>query len=217
MKTWKKIISIVALVAIVGLLGFTVISGWGKYHKGSARNINQGLDLYGGVSVTYEADGDITSQELSDVVYKMQQRIQGFDGAQAYSEGNNRVTIEIPGADDATTILEELGKPGSIYFIIEKSGEKDTANFGYYQEIGGFALSRTLDEIEKDGGIILTGSDVKDCVGRYEDEQNSKSPVVAFELTDDASKRFADATEDPNLKSIRDMTTSSCICYNNRI
>ena len=195
MKTWKKIISIVALVAIVGLLGFTVISGWGKYHKGSARNINQGLDLYGGVSVTYEADGDITSQELSDVVYKMQQRIQGFDGAQAYSEGNNRVTIEIPGADDATTILEELGKPGSIYFIIEKSGEKDTANFGYYQEIGGFALSRTLDEIEKDGGIILTGSDVKDCVGRYEDEQNSKSPVVAFELTDDASKRFADATE----------------------
>lgn len=195
MKTWKKIISILAMIVAIGLLGFTVIKGWGHDGKGSARNITQGLDLYGGVSVTYQADGNITSQELSDVVYKMQQRVQGFDGAQAYSEGTNRVTIEIPGADDATSILEELGKPGSIYFIIEKSGTDNTENFKFDEQKGDYVLTKSLAEIEKFGGLILKGTDVKECVGRYNDEQNGKEPVVAFQLTDDGAKRFADATE----------------------
>ena len=29
-------------------------------------------------------------------------------------------------------------------------------------------------------------------------------------------KSFTDVTKNPNLKSIKDMTTSSCICYNNK-
>ena len=122
MKAWKKIVALVVLVAMLGLMGYTVIAGFpGTDGKGKAENINLGLDLAGGVSITYQTVGDVTSQELADVVYKMQQRVDAYDGAQVYSEGFNRVTVEIPGADDATKILEELGKPGSLYFILEYS------------------------------------------------------------------------------------------------
>ena len=118
MKAWKKIISVIALVAVIGLMCYTVLVGWGG-GKGKAENITLGLDLAGGVSITYRALGDVSSQDLSDTVYKMQARLSEYDGAQVYSEGSDKVTIEIPGADDAEKVLEDLGKPGSIYFIIE--------------------------------------------------------------------------------------------------
>lgn len=128
MKVWKKIVALVVLVAMLGLMGYTVIAGFpGTDGKGRAENINLGLDLAGGVSITYQTVGDVTSQELADVVYKMQQRVDAYDGAQVYSEGFNRVTVEIPGADDATKILEELGKPGSLYFILEYSEKASSA------------------------------------------------------------------------------------------
>ncbi len=204
MKTWKKIISTIAIVVLIGLLGFTVIHGWsasGKAGKGKYTNINLGLDLAGGVSITYETAEKVTSQELSDIVYKMQQRVSDYDGAQVYSEGDDRVTIEIPGADDADAVLEELGKPGSIYFILEYSGEGDdkVANYELDSTTRTYKLARSLEDIEKDGGIILTGTDIKACEGVYEtDNSGSKKPVVSFELYSEGSDAFAKATEAAN-------------------
>ena len=197
MKTWKKILSLIVLVAVMGLLGFTVIHGWEDSRKGSAKNITQGLDLYGGVSVTYEAVGDITSEQLSDTVYKMQQRIQNYDGASAYAEGTNRVTIEIPGADDATAILEELGKPGSLYFILEYTEDGETQNYVINSSYTGYELceGRTLDVLEEEGCIILTGEDIKDAQGVYQSENGEdKEPVVSFVLNSDAAERFSEVT-----------------------
>lgn len=203
MKAWKKIIAIVALVAVAGLLGYTVISGWGGGGKGSARNINLGLDLRGGVSITYQTVGDVSSQELSDTVYKMQQRLGDYDGAQVYPEGGDRITIEIPGADDANAVLEELGKPGAIYFIIQYGSDGKTANYEYGEykdengkDAYGYHLTKSLEEIEKDGGVILTGNDIKDCQGVYQQEQDgSRTPVVSFALKDEGTERFAEATK----------------------
>ncbi len=203
MKAWKKVISVIALVAVIGLLGFTVLSGWTDNKKGSAENITLGLDLEGGVSITYQAVGDISSQDLADTVYKMQQRVADYDGAQVYSEGNDRVTIEIPGADDANAILEELGKPGSIYFILQYGSDGKTTNYEYGEykdEDGntayGYHLTRTIDEIEEDGTIILTGTDIKSSNAAYQQKTSggSQEPVVEFTLTDEGTKKFADAT-----------------------
>lgn len=203
MRNWKKIIAIIAVVAVMGLLGYTVIAGWGNGGKGSAANINLGLDLKGGVSITYQTVGSVTSQELSDTVYKMQQRLGNYDGAQVYPEGNDRITIEIPGADDAEAILEEIGKPGAIYFIIQYGSDGKTANYEYGEyetEDGkkayGYHLARPFEEIEKDGGIILVGTDIKDCQGIYEsDNSGNRKPVVSFVLTDEATTKFAEATK----------------------
>ena len=92
---------------------------------GAAKNINLGLDLEGGVSITYQVKGDKPSQEdMDDTVYKLQRRVEQYSTeAQAYQVGDNRISIEIPGVSDANEILEELGQPGSLYFIKHKDSE----------------------------------------------------------------------------------------------
>ena len=324
MKVWKKIVALVVLVAMLGLMGYTVIAGFpGTDGKGRAENINLGLDLAGGVSITYQTVGDVTSQELADVVYKMQQRVDAYDGAQVYSEGFNRVTVEIPGADDATKILEELGKPGSLYFILEYSekassatdkddskneskeeettkGEKETEKetqketekettkseeettkaeeetnkaednktskaveettaaketeketeketqketgkdseketeketekgtaadtdkndkdkndkdtssskktqnykWGEYKDangktVYGYHLVRSLEDLIKDGSVVITGDDIKDAQAEFiVNDKQATTPVVSFVLTESGTKKFAEATK----------------------
>ena len=87
---------------------------WTNRH-GAARNIITGLDLSGGVSITYQVVGDETpsAEDMNDTVYKLQLRVDGYSTeAQVYQEGTNRINIEIPGVTDANAILEELGKTG---------------------------------------------------------------------------------------------------------
>lgn len=43
----------------------------------------------------------------------MQQRVNQFSTeATAYKEGDDRITVDIPGANDADEVVERLGKPG---------------------------------------------------------------------------------------------------------
>ena len=121
MKKSKGIVSLVLIAALLGLLGFTCWQGFGSSHTGSARNINLGLDLAGGVSITYQAvEENPSSEEMSDTIYKLQQRVQNYSTeAEVYQEGSNRINIDIPGVSDANAILEELGKPGSLIFVDE--------------------------------------------------------------------------------------------------
>ena len=58
---------------------------------------------------------------MADTIYKLQKRVEQYSSeAQVYKEGTNRINVEIPGVTDANQILEELGKPGSLYFIAHK-------------------------------------------------------------------------------------------------
>ena len=119
MKKSKGIVSLVLIAALLGLLGFTCWQGFGSSHTGSARNINLGLDLAGGVSITYEIQEDNpTSQDIEDTIYKLEKRIEGRSTeSQVYKEGDKRITVEIPGVTDANEILTELGTPGSLEFL----------------------------------------------------------------------------------------------------
>ena len=76
------------------------------------------MDLAGGVSITYQVkDENPTSEEMSDTIYKLQRRVEQYSTeASVYQEGDDRINIEIPGVTDANTILDELGKPGSLEF-----------------------------------------------------------------------------------------------------
>ena len=117
MKKSRGILSLILVAALSVLLGVTTIRGLDSEGMGAAKNINLGLDLEGGVSITYQVKGDKPSQEdMDDTVYKMQRRVEQYSTeAQAYQEGDNRISIEIPGVEDANAILEELGQPGSLY------------------------------------------------------------------------------------------------------
>ena len=118
MKKNKGILSLILTAVLVVLLGFTVLVGFGKTGTGAMKNIKLGLDLAGGVSITYQAkEENPSAEDMSDTQYKLQQRVQNYSSeAEVYQEGGNRINVDIPGVTDANKILEELGKPGSLQF-----------------------------------------------------------------------------------------------------
>ncbi len=101
------------------------------------------MDLAGGVSITYQTkEKNPSAEDMADTVYKMQRRVEQYSTeAQAYKEGNNRITVEIPGATDADKILSDLGKPGSLCFITQ-SDTDDNENFSIGEER--YVLARSL-------------------------------------------------------------------------
>lgn len=176
MKKNQGILVLILTAVLIGLLAFTSAVGFGKTGTGSAKNIKTGLDLSGGVSITYQAVGDDISQEdMDDTIYKLQQRVDSYsEESQVFQEGTDRITVEIPGVSDANQILEELGKPGSLEFQ------------------------------DENGEVVLEGVDVKDAEGGAIQDQTTGATqyVVELTLTDEGAKKFATATEENLNKQI---------------
>ena len=110
-KMSKKNGIITLLVMLAVLVGgiYASIYGIDSNGSGSAANIKQGLDLAGGVSITYQAVGaeEPTKEDMADTIYKLQKRVEGYSTeAQVYQEGSDRINIEIPGVQDANAVLE---------------------------------------------------------------------------------------------------------------
>lgn len=167
MKKSTGIISLILTVAVTaGLLALAAV-GVGENKTGAAKNIPLGLDLAGGVSITYQAKGETPSaEEMNDTIYKLQKRVEGYSTeAQVYPQGDNRINIEIPGVTDANAILEELGKPGSLSFQ------------------------------DMSGNELLSGTDIKTAEAKaYKDNLNNTDYEVALTLTDEGAEKFAEAT-----------------------
>ena len=167
MKKNTGIISLILTVAVTaGLLALAAV-GVGENKTGAAKNIPLGLDLAGGVSITYQAKGETPSaEEMNDTIYKLQKRVEGYSTeAQVYPQGDNRINIEIPGVTDANAILEELGKPGSLSFQ------------------------------DMSGNELLSGTDIKTAEAKaYKDNLNNTDYEVALTLTDEGAEKFAEAT-----------------------
>ena len=199
MKKSRGIISLILVAAVIAALGFITVCGLDGKGMGAARNINLGLDLEGGVSITYQAKGDTPSAEdMKDTVYKMQRRVEQYSTeAQAYQEGDNRVSIEIPGVQDANEILKELGQPGSLYFIRE-NGSDGTANYSLNADGSAYELNKTIEELQADGSIVLTGSEVENAsAGTYSDSTTGAGKyAVELDLNDDGTVAFAVATQE---------------------
>ncbi len=170
MKKSRAVITLLLTIVLTGLLLFTAAVGWGENASGAAKNIKLGLDLAGGVSITYQAVGEEapSSEDMSDTIYKLQKRVEGYSTeAEVYQEGSDRINIEIPGVTDANSILEELGKPGSLEFR------------------------------DQSGTVVLEGTDVADAsAGSRSDDMGNREYVVDLVLTDEGAKKFATATEE---------------------
>ena len=197
MKKSKGIISLILTVVLIALLGFTTVVGFGKGQTGAAKNIKLGLDLEGGVSITYQVKGDTPSKEdMSDTIYKLQKRVEQYSTeATVYQEGDNRISIEIPGVTDANEILSELGQPGSLYFIKEKDSDGNP-NYGL-DSSGNYVLAKSMDELKEEGSVVLTGTDIKSAKsGSYQDSTTGANEnVVQLSMTKEGTEKFAEATK----------------------
>ena len=155
----KGLIGLLILLIAVGLFGFLGYD--------TMDDIKLGLDLAGGVSITYQAvEEEPGQEEMSDTIYKLQQRVQNYSTeAEVYQEGNNRINIDIPGVSDANAILEELGKPGSLIFA------------------------------DENGQVLLTGDQVASAkAGVIDQGGGAKGYIVSLTFTEEGSKACADAT-----------------------
>lgn len=136
---------------------------------GENMSIKLGLDLAGGVSITYQAENENpTAEQMKDTIYKLQQRVEGYSTeALVYQEGDNRITVEIPGVTDANAILEELGKPGSLEFQTPE------------------------------GEVFMTGEDVEDAqADSIQNEMGNKEFVVELTLTEYGATVFGNMTSE---------------------
>ncbi len=199
MKKSRGILVLILTAIITVFFCFTAAVGIGPTGTGAAKNIKTGLDLAGGVSITYQAkDSDPSSEDMKDTVYKLQKRVEQYSTeAQVYQEGSDRINVEIPGVTDANAILEELGQPGSLCFITQQD-EDGNANFQTdANSETGYSLARSLDEIREAGCVVLEGTDVADATGGAIQQQNSSSReyVVDLTLTDEGKTKFAEATK----------------------
>lgn len=197
MKKSKGIISLILIVVLIGLLGFTTAVGFGKGGSGAARNIKLGLDLEGGVSITYQVKGGAPSAEdMADTIYKLQRRVEQYSTeATVYQEGEDRISIEIPGVTNANEILDELGQPGSLYFIAETDSE---GKENYTYKDGKYVLNKTIEDMQKEeGSIVLTGTDVKSASAQVQTNEltNANQNVVTLEMTPEGTEKFAEATK----------------------
>lgn len=198
MKKKRGVVTIVIAIAITVLMLFTTLVGWGPTGTGAMRNIKTGLDLSGGVSITYQATKkNPTSEEMDDTVYKMQQRVTQYSTeANVYKQGSNRISVEIPGVSDADSVLKELGTPGSIYFI---SQTDPSGNQNYTMDsTGNYVLNnKTISQLEKEGSIVCTGKDIASAQGGVTQDQTTRNNqyVVELSFTKDGTKKFAAATK----------------------
>ncbi len=204
MKKSRAVVSLIVYMLILGLLGYTAVFGVGSDKSGAAESIKLGLDLAGGVSITYQVvgDEDPSAEDMSDTIYKLQQRVDGYSTeAQVYQEGTDRINIEIPGVTDANAILEELGKPGSLYFIAQTDSEgNNNYEMGYGVDAEGnltpqYQLNKTIEELQADGSIVLSGTEVESAQARaQQDSMGNLENVVSLTFNEAGKQAFADAT-----------------------
>lgn len=198
MKKKQGIVVLILTVVLIGLLAFTSAVGFGPTGTGAARNIKTGLDLSGGVSITYKAKGSPSAEDMSDTKYKLQQRVEQYsEESQVYLEGDDRISIEIPGVTDANAILEELGTPGSLYFIAQTDADGNENYSLTGNGKTGYSLNKSIDELLEDGSVVMSGDDVADAQGAATQQQTTGAAeyVVTMKLTKEGKDKFADATK----------------------
>lgn len=154
-------------------------------NKTEAEGIKLGLDLSGGVSITYRIkDKNPSKKDINDTVAKLEERAESYSTEYAvYPVGDDRITVEIPGVYDANAVLEDLGSPGSLYFIVQKDSDGNE-NYSYDSSTGEYKLNYDIQNLVDNGSVIMDGNDVKSANAAYNQSSSTstKEPVVQLTL-----------------------------------
>ena len=175
MKKTKRnaVLVIIAFLLILGVAIYTAI--FGVADRGKVEYIKLGLDLKGGLSVTYEIqEDDYSDKDLEDTKYKIEQRVEAYTNEYSvYEDGDKKITAEIPGVTNADEILNALNIEGKLEFL-------DLDNYTKWSQ---------GQEYE----AALTGDDIKNATAGI-DSDNGNDNVVQLAFTDEGAQKFADVT-----------------------
>ncbi len=196
----KGVLQILLVLVLIAAFAFVAGKGLGAGHRGSAKNIRLGLDLKGGVSVTYQAyvtddkgkrTGEApTETAMSDTIYKMQKRVESLESTEAavYQDGNDRVTIDIPGVSNSKKVLEELGKAGALQFIL----------FTDLKKKDGGTPSKGDEVVYEKDKVLMTGDMIEDASAGTQQRNGTGSTqnVVQLKFKGKGVKKIASITGD---------------------
>lgn len=163
----KNLLALIITIIIIATSVVVAFTGIGTDKYGSAQNIQLGLDLAGGVSITYTpTKEDPTPEEIQDTIYKLQLRLDeyGYTEGEVYLEGSDRINVDIPGVSDADKVLLEMGEPGQLAFV------------------------------DEDGTTWLSGADVEDAQPSTTSNNGIKDYVVLLKFSDEGADKFYEAT-----------------------
>ena len=206
MKKGKGAVIVLIILACLGLSGWyasTILGDTSASQKETdnskeSEGIKLGLDLSGGVSITYDiVEDNPSATDIADTIAKLEERAASYTTEYSvYQVGDDRITVEIPGVYDANEVLNDLGSPGALYFIKQKDSDGNE-NYKYDSSTGKYVLNYDIDTLVENGSVVMTGSDVKSAEATYEKSSSGvqqNTPVVALTLKDDAVQTWADVT-----------------------
>lgn len=180
---------LLACLALIGLLGYVIIMGMplGKDAAGQPRALlpaikamTYGLDLRGGVTITYEPEAGVnpTLEQLETVKSIMLNRLsdKNYFDVNVTASKSKRIIVEIPDITDPQKAVAKLGQTALLQYIIPNSPEALADGF------------LTSDE----GEVILSGTEITGAQAYSSPTTNQWE--ISFSITKEAQKKFADAT-----------------------
>ena len=181
-KAWHLVVTVLLILAFVYTAFFGVSAKYGDvtttYIKG-AKDIRFGVDIKGGVNVTFvpSEDYDATEEQL--------------EAAQLVIE-NRLVALNV-------TDYELYVDPSSDSLILEfpwQSGETDFDPESAIQEIGTTAYLTFREGSSADGDLILDGSMIESAAAQYGPVTSGGASeyYVSLKFTDEGAKAFGEAT-----------------------
>ncbi|MDF2866123.1 MAG: secD [Clostridia bacterium] len=177
---------ITAIVIVIVILVFAYLSVFGltindKVYIPSAKNIKTGLDISGGISITYQAvneDSVITAEDLktSEAVIRARlEKINIYDFFVRTDDSTKQIYVEIPAN------------------VKDKSVDP-------LEAVKGLDKTAKIEFKDPDGNVLLAGSDIKGA--KYSEQPTNSSgstlatdPHVVLEFSEEGTKKFAAATE----------------------
>jgi SecD/SecF fusion protein len=115
--------------ALAVILSIVIIFGWYVTLNGIGSfapikdQMKLGLDLKGGVYVVMEAQTNATGEDLKQLMSQTQAVIEkrvnqlGLSEPVVTIEGQNRIRVELPGAENATDAINAIGKTAQLQFV----------------------------------------------------------------------------------------------------
>ena len=167
----RALVSLVAIIVVVAVCAYLGLCGFGKgtminYLKPWGDAISLGLDLRGGVYTVYQAEnnGD------SDFDTKMESTVSILT-SRLTRQGFTEATVTRQGSDRIRVEIPNVSDPNQILTIIGTPAQ--------------------LYFVDESGNNLMEGGMVKNAQAAQ--DQDGK-PCIAFELTDEGAKIFAEAT-----------------------
>ena len=151
----KKVLAVL-FVVMIAVGWYLTIFGAGPVEPIKDR-MKLGLDIKGGVYVVMEANTDLEGEELKEAMEQTQAVIEervnqmGLAEPVVTIEGDKRIRVELPGAEDAQDAINQIGRTAQLQFALA------------------------------DGTIVLDGGNVKDAAAAMDNESAGYAVDLEFD------------------------------------